>query len=96
MLEDCVHANEEFVAKITALVDACILGPDLVPVSTTMDVTTTTAYANNMVMLTAAARSACRDLDPSNELLVLRMGTRKNEVIVGIDDEFTIITVQMR
>lgn len=96
MLEECVHANAEFVAKITAHVDAIILSPDLVPVSTTMDITTTTGYATNMASLTAAARSACRDLDPSNDLLVLRMGTRKNEVVVGVDDAFTIITVQMR
>lgn len=91
-----MHANAECVAKITAHVDAIILSPDLVPVSTTMDITTTTGYATNMASLTAAARSACRDLDPSNDLLVLRMGTRKNEVVVGVDDAFTIITVQMR
>lgn len=59
-----------------------------------MDNTTTNSIATNMSMLSAAARSACRDLDPSNDMLYLRMESRKNEIIVANDDEFMLITVQ--
>lgn len=94
MLEDVVRANDGFTSRIREHADTMILGPDLVVVSSTMDNTQTTAYANCMSVISTAARSACRDLDPSNDMLYLRVGTRKNEVIVGLDDEFMLIAVQ--
>lgn len=94
MLEDCVRLNDDSVQRIRANCETIILGPDLVTVHSTMDNTSTNSIATNMSMLSSAARSACRDLDPSNDMLYLRMRTRKNEVVVASDDEFILITVQ--
>lgn len=94
ILEDVVRKNDEICARVRPHCDTIIAGSDLLPISSTMDNTTTTAYASQMSVLSAAARSACRDLDPSNEMMYLRVRTKKNEVCIAVDEEFTLITVQ--
>lgn len=95
MLEDVVHENDAFISKIRDHVDTIILDSDLATVSSTLDNTTTIAFATGMSALSAAAQSACRDLDPSNEMMFLRVQTTKHEFLIGTDNEvFTLITVQ--
>lgn len=45
-------------------------------------------------MLVSAARSAVRDIDSTNDLTFLRIGTRKFEYLVAPEKEFTIVVVQ--
>lgn len=95
MLEDVARETDEFINRIRDHVDTIILDSDLTAVSTTLDNTTTIAFANGMSALSTAAQSACRDLDPSNEMMFLRVRTTKHEFLIGSDNEvFTIITVQ--
>uniref|UniRef100_A0A1A9UVB2 Robl_LC7 domain-containing protein n=1 Tax=Glossina austeni TaxID=7395 RepID=A0A1A9UVB2_GLOAU len=45
-------------------------------------------------VLVAAARSAVRDLDSTNDLCFLRVVTRKSEYLVAPEGEFTIVVIQ--
>uniref|UniRef100_A0A1A9W3N5 Roadblock/LAMTOR2 domain-containing protein n=1 Tax=Glossina brevipalpis TaxID=37001 RepID=A0A1A9W3N5_9MUSC len=45
-------------------------------------------------VLVAAARSAVRDLDSTNDLCFLRVGTRKFEYMVAPETEFSIVVIQ--
>lgn len=95
MLEDVVRENDEFINRIRNHVDTIILDSDLIAVSSTLDNTTTISFTNGMSALSAAAQSVCRDLDPSNEMMFLRVRTTKHEFLIGSDNEvFTLITVQ--
>lgn len=88
--------NEDVQKRVAALADFVIIGPDLLPIDSSLDSTTTAALVPPVVTLATLARSACRDLDPSNEMIVLRIGTRRNEIIIARDEEFSIIAVQKR
>ena len=44
--------------------------------------------------LAAMARSAVRDLDPQNDMEVLRIRSKAHEILVTHTDEFTLIVVQ--
>lgn len=95
MLEDVVHETDDFINRIRGHVDTIVLDSDLISVSSTLDNTTTIGYTAGMTALQAAAQSACRDLDPSNEMMFLRVRTTKHEFLIASDNEvFTIITVQ--
>ncbi|KAF5396018.1 hypothetical protein PHET_10882 [Paragonimus heterotremus] len=48
-----------------------------------MDNSTTVQYCGLIQQLTAKARSAVRDLDPSNDLTFLRIRSKKNEIMVA-------------
>ncbi len=40
------------------------------------------------------ARSALRDLDPVNEVSFLRLRSKKNEILLAPDKDFTLIVIQ--
>lgn len=88
--------NAEIAERVAVHAGYVVVGPDTLVLKTSMDLTTALNYTNPVLTLTALARSACRDVDPSNDLLVLRIGTRKNEIIACNDKEFSIIAVQKK
>jgi len=65
-----------------------------IPVRTTFDNSTSLHYATQMHMLTSKARSTVRDLDPQNDLTFLRIRSRKSEIMVAPDKEYSLIVVQ--
>ena len=46
-----------------------------------------------MTQLAGKAKTTIKDLDPTNELKFLRVGSRHHEILVGPDKEFTLIVV---
>lgn len=74
--------------------ETVILNESGVPVQTTLDNTTTIAYAHNMTVYSATVKSAVRHIDPTDDLKYLRIRTRKNEVLVGTEPEFMLIAIQ--
>lgn len=95
MLEDVVAENDAFINRVRNHVETIILDSELITVSSTLDNTTTVAIAAGMSALSTAAQSACRDLDPSNEMMFLRVRTTQHEFLIGSDNEvFTLITIQ--
>ena len=48
-----------------------------------MDNATTVQYAGHIQQLTAKTRTTVRDLDPTNDLTLLRVRTTKHEIMVA-------------
>ncbi|TPP63887.1 Dynein-associated protein Roadblock [Fasciola gigantica] len=59
-----------------------------------MDNATTVQYCGLIQQLTSKARSAVRDLDPSNDLTFLRIRSKKNEIMVAPDRDYSLIVIQ--
>ncbi|KAL7286320.1 hypothetical protein TKK_0019278 [Trichogramma kaykai] len=76
------------------VVGTIIINADGIPIRTTMDNTTTVQYAGLVSQLAEKARSVVRELDPTNDLSFLRVRSKKNEVLISPDKEFTLIVVQ--
>jgi len=60
--------------------NVCVLG---IPIKSTLDNSTSVQYAGLIQQLADKARSVVRDLDPSNDLMFLRMRTKKHEIMVA-------------
>ncbi|XP_014240457.1 dynein light chain roadblock-type 2 [Cimex lectularius] len=71
-----------------------VINNEGVPIKTTLDNTTTVQYAALITQLCEKARSAVRDLDPTNDLTFLRMRSKKHEIMVAPDKDFMLIVVQ--
>lgn len=64
-------------------------------IQSSLDNTTTATICNQIGNnLLAKAKSYIRDLDASDDLRFLRIKTKKNEILIGCEEEFTIITIQ--
>ncbi|XP_050420893.1 dynein light chain roadblock-type 2-like isoform X1 [Adelges cooleyi] len=53
------------------------------PIKSTLDNATTIQYAGLIQQLIDKSKSVVRDLDPSNDLMFLRMRTKKHEIMVS-------------
>ncbi|VDP88384.1 unnamed protein product [Echinostoma caproni] len=60
---------------------AGVVGQLCVAIRSSMDNGTTVQYCGLIQQLTSKARSAVRDLDPSNDLTFLRIRSKKNEIM---------------
>lgn len=65
-----------------------------IPIRSTLDSTETQQYATLLAQLTAKSRSTVRDLDPSDDLTFLRIRTRKHEIMIAPDKDYTMIVLQ--
>lgn len=70
-----------------------MLGIPLKPVAGMSDVDTN-KYTSNLAELAAKARSAIRDIDPTNDLTFIRIRSKKHEIMVAPDKDFLLIVVQ--
>ncbi|XP_061865390.1 dynein light chain roadblock-type 1-like [Colius striatus] len=66
------------------------------PIRSTMDNSTTIQYAGLMGSIVTQARSAVRDIDPQNDLTFLRIRSKKNEVMLGTENDYLLIVIQNR
>jgi dynein light chain roadblock-type len=76
------------------VVGSIVINSDGIPIRTSMDNSTTIQYAALIHQLTSKARSVVRDLDPTDDLTFLRIRSKKHEIMVAPDNEFTLICVQ--
>ncbi|CAI8016203.1 Dynein light chain roadblock-type 2 [Geodia barretti] len=76
------------------VVGVVIVNQDGIPIRTTMDNATTVQYAGLLHSLAAKTKTTVRDLDPSNELMFLRIRTNKHEIMVAPDKEYLLIVIQ--
>lgn len=54
-----------------------------IPIRSSLDASLTQQYAALIKSLSDKARSAIREIDPTNELVFFRMRTKKHEVLVA-------------
>ncbi|XP_050532785.1 dynein light chain roadblock-type 2-like [Daktulosphaira vitifoliae] len=76
------------------VIGTIVVNSEGIAIKSTLDNTTSVQYAGLIQQLTDKARSVVRDLDPSNDLMFLRMRTKKHEIIVAPDKEFIMIVIQ--
>merc|ERR1712062_484088 len=65
-----------------------------VAVRSNMDATITNQYSAVIARLSYQARSAIRDLEPTNDITFLRIRSKKNEVLLAPDKDFNLIVIQ--
>lgn len=97
ILDGIYHQNEEVTSRICQNVQEFIVINNIqeTPVHSTFENTTTVQLIRNLVGgLVPAADSAIRDLDPTAKLTFLRIQTKKYELLVAPEEEFTIIVQQ--
>ncbi|UJR32031.1 hypothetical protein I4U23_019499 [Adineta vaga] len=71
-----------------------IINNDGIPIRSSLDSSLTQQYAALIKSLSDKARSAIRDIDPTNELVFFRMRTKKHEILVAPEKEYTMIVLQ--
>ncbi|OAF68870.1 hypothetical protein A3Q56_03389, partial [Intoshia linei] len=64
-----------------------VMNSDAMAIRTTMDNSTTVQLGTQMQSLMNISRTAVRDIDPQNDLRVMRIRTLKNELVVVRDKE---------
>ncbi|XP_017784071.1 PREDICTED: dynein light chain roadblock-type 2-like [Nicrophorus vespilloides] len=82
-----MHTHEGVVGII-------VINSEGIPIKSTLDNTITVQYAGLISSLAEKSRSVVRDLDPSNDLLFIRIRSKKHEIMVAPDKEFILLVVQ--
>nr|XP_020467398.1 dynein light chain roadblock-type 2 isoform X2 [Monopterus albus] len=65
-----------------------------IPIRSSLDNSTSVQYAGLLRHLTTMARSTVRDIDPQNDLICLRMRSKKHEIMVAPENNFLLIIIQ--
>ena len=71
-----------------------IVSPDSIPLRSTMDNPTTLQYIGMCNTLCGLASGVIRDTDPQNDLTILRVRTKKHEVIMAPEKGQYLIVIQ--
>ncbi|CAH3026953.1 unnamed protein product [Porites evermanni] len=69
------------------VVGTIVVNADGIPIKTDLDNANTLQYASACRNLTMLASNTVRDMDPQNELLIVRVSSRKNEMIIAPKEE---------
>lgn len=72
-----------------------IVNNDGIPIRTTFpDPAVTVQYAALVTHMASKARTVVRTLDPQNDLHFLRIRSKKHEIMIAPDTEFSLIVLQ--
>ncbi|NXT79256.1 DLRB2 protein, partial [Zapornia atra] len=77
---------EDILKRIQAhsgVIATMVINDEGVPIRTTLDNSTTVQHAGLLHPLTMNVRSAVRHLDPENDLNLLRIRSKKHEIMVA-------------
>lgn len=91
------HAVEDTLGRISkqAGVQAVIVyDKDDLPVHTTVDGSMTMSLGNYCRPLEQLSRNTIRDIDPTNDLVLIRMKTKRNEIIMAPEGEYLLVVIQ--
>ena len=76
------------------VVGCFILNGEGIVIKTTMDGPTTTHYATLVHGFAMKSKNVVRDLDVQNELQLIRLRTKKHEIIMAPDKEYMLVAIQ--
>ncbi|KAM3610138.1 uncharacterized protein V6R79_025959 [Siganus canaliculatus] len=79
---DQVQETMKRIESQQGVIGTLIVNPEGIPIRTSLDNLTSLQYAGLFRDLTILARSTVRDIDPQNDLMVLRIRTQKHEIMV--------------
>ncbi|KAH8551733.1 hypothetical protein BGW37DRAFT_492123 [Umbelopsis sp. PMI_123] len=71
-----------------------ILNEEGLTIRSTLDADLTKKYASQIYPLVGKSKTAVEDVDPENEMTFLRIRTKKHELMISPDKEYTMIVVQ--
>ena len=89
-----VESMLERIQTHKGVVGLVIVNEDGIPVRSTLDNTTTLQYVAMCNTLCGIARGIVRDTDPQNDLKILRVRTKKNEIIMAPEGGKYLIVIQ--
>ncbi|XP_060891069.1 dynein light chain roadblock-type 2-like isoform X1 [Labrus mixtus] len=72
-----------------------VVNAEGIPIRSTLDNSNTRRYAEPLRQIAMMARSTVRDIDPQNDLRFLRIRTKDYQILVAVDNDFLLITIQM-
>eukprot|EP00727_Mastigamoeba_balamuthi_P001672 m51a1_g11501 putative dynein light chain roadblock-type 2-like (160) ;mRNA; r:2678-4989 len=93
-LDPSVEETLKRIESHKGVVGVVIVNSAGVPIRSTLDNTETQQYAALVTQLASKARSTVRDLDPSNDLTFLRVRSKKHEIMIAPEKEYTLIVIQ--
>ncbi|XP_051916295.1 dynein light chain roadblock-type 2-like [Hippocampus zosterae] len=82
-----VEANRTVIGTIVA-------NKEGIPVRSTFENSKAAKYAGLLRHLTIMATSTVRDIDPQNNLTVLRIGTKNQEIMIAPENDCLVIVLQ--
>ncbi|XP_061824024.1 dynein light chain roadblock-type 2-like [Nerophis lumbriciformis] len=88
---------EETLQRIEAqgsVLGTIVANTDGIPIRSTFDNSKAGKYVDSLRQLTLMARCTVRDIDPENELVVLRISTKNQEIMVGPENGYLLILLQ--
>ena len=88
---------EETLKRINShkgVIGIVIVNSEGIAIRSTLEQAESTRYSALITQLATKARSAVRELDPQNDLTFLRIRSKKHEILVAPEREFTLIVVQ--
>ena len=65
-----------------------------IPLRTDLDNSNTLLHASLCKALVSMAKNTVRDIDPENELTILRVKSKKNELIISPWEDYLLIVIQ--
>ena len=89
-----VEDTLERIQSHKGVVGLVIVSEDGIPIRTTLDNSTTLQYVAMCNTLCGLARGVVRDTDPQNDLKILRVRTKKNEIIMAPEGGRYLIVIQ--
>lgn len=89
-----VNNQAEFFDRVANNAEVMVFNSENVPLSSTLDNTTTLMYGSTFKPFIQIARSAVRSLNPSDDLEFLRFQRKKDEILIAPRNEFVIIVIQ--
>ena len=92
-----MSSAEETMKRISSHKDVLgmiIVDSEYIPVRTTLEYTLAKRYATQVGHLISNACSLVRDIDPQNELTVLRICSKKHEIMVAPENHYLLIVIQ--
>merc|ERR1712044_53183 len=65
-----------------------------IPIRTTLDNATTVQYCGLLNRVADNARRCVRDIDPTNDLTFIRIRSRKHEIMIAPEKDYTMAVIQ--
>lgn len=93
-MSSSVEACLKRIQSHKGVVGTIVVNSEGIPIRSDLDNSSTLVYATACKTLTLMANNVVRDIDPQNELIIVRVGSRKNEMIIAPHEDYHVIVIQ--
>lgn len=89
-----VEAALKRIQSHKGVVGTIVVNSEGIPLRTDLDNSNTLLHASLCKALVSMANNTVRDIDPENELTILRVKSKKNELIISPWEDYLLIVIQ--